>query len=409
LSAINAIFRRMRRFIPYGRQAIDKTDIDAVVEVLKSDFLTTGPAVESFEAEFSRTVGGAVDTISCSSGTAALHMAYAALGIGPGDAIIVPSITFVATANAARLCGAEVVFADTDPVTGLMTVETAEAAFDAASSLTVRAIAPVHLNGQPCDMTGLAAFADQRGLAIVVDGCHALGGGNAGAGTVGDGRFGEITCFSFHPVKTIAMGEGGAVTTADPALAKSMRLLRSHGLTRNPDDYTGPFVDEAGNGRDAPWFYEMPDVGLNYRASDIHAALGVSQLRKLPEFIASRRAAFDLYETLFESKRQVFGSPIKADPATLALHLYPVLIDFAAHQTDRTTVMKRLRDNGVGSQVHYIPVHKQPYYINRYGDLPLPGAVSYYAKALSIPYFVGLEADEQAHVVTALEAAITPE
>ncbi|MEQ9490355.1 MAG: UDP-4-amino-4,6-dideoxy-N-acetyl-beta-L-altrosamine transaminase [Alphaproteobacteria bacterium] len=408
--AIIAIFRQMKRFIPYARQAIDQSDIDAVVEVLKSDFLTTGPAIDDFEAAFSGFVGGGVETVSCSSGTAALHLAYAALGFGPGDAVIVPSVTFVATANAARLCGAEVIFADTDPVTGLMTVETAEDALNRAlPEVTVRAIAPVHLNGQPCDMPGLAAFAEKHDLSIVVDGCHALGSSNAGAGLVGDGRFGEITTFSFHPVKAIAMGEGGAVTTADPVIAKSLRRLRSHGLTRDPDDYTGPFVDAPGNGRDAPWFYEMPDVGLNYRASDIHAALGLSQMKRLPAFIAARRTLHETYDALFAADRDVVASPIRFDPAALALHLYPVLIDFEKNQTSRTRVMKRLRDKGVGTQVHYIPVHKQPYYIHRYGDRTLPGAETYYDRALSIPYFVGLQTDEQAYVVEALREAIKPE
>lgn len=408
--AIVAIFRRMKRFIPYARQAIDQSDIDAVVAVLKSDFLTTGPVIDEFEAAFSGFVGGGVDTISCSSGTAALHLAYAALGLGPGDAVIVPSVTFVATANAVRLCGAEVIFADTDPVTGLMTVETAEDALNRAlQGVTVRAIAPVHLNGQPCDMPGLATLAEKHGLHIVVDGCHALGSGNAGDGLVGDGRYGEITAFSFHPVKAIAMGEGGAVTTADPAIAKSLRRLRSHGLTRDPAEFTGPFVDAPGNGRDAPWFYEMPDVGLNYRASDIHAALGLSQMKRLPAFIAARRVLREAYDKLFASDRDVFVSPIRTDPAALALHLYPVLIDFAAHQTSRTAVMKRLRDVGVGTQVHYIPVHKQPYYIDRYGDCSLPGAETYYDRALSIPYFVGLQPDEQEYVAAALRDAVKPE
>jgi UDP-4-amino-4,6-dideoxy-N-acetyl-beta-L-altrosamine transaminase len=398
-------------FLPYGRQQIDERDIDAVVEVLRSDWLTTGPAVTRFEQALAQRCN-AQHAVSCSSATAGLHLACVALDLRPGDAAIVPSITFLATANAVRMTGAEVVFADTDPDNGLLTPATFEAALDraAAADLKVKAVLPVHLAGQCADMMGLARIARARGIALVEDACHAIGTYHAcpdgSAAPAGACRLSDMAVFSFHPVKTIAAGEGGAVTTNDPVLAKRMRALRSHGMTHDAAEFAHPEMAFDAEGDANPWYYEMPEIGWNYRLSDIHAALALSQLGRLEHFVEQRRSLAQRYD---EQLAPLAGlvTPIRRSRGCLpAWHLYSVLIDFAALGTERSAVMAELRAAGIGTQVHYIPVHRQPYYRQRHPGLALDGADSYYRRTLSLPLFPGMDAGDPRRVVDTLERAL---
>lgn len=376
--------------LPYGRQTIDDDDVAAVAEALRADFLTTGPQVAAFEAEFAQAVG-APHAVACSNGTAALHLAMLALGVGEGDVCIVPSITFLATANCARYVGAEVVFADVDPASGLMTPDTLAEALARAKGRRVRAVLPVHLRGDVCDLPALAALAAQAGAVLVEDSPHALGSTRdfgEGPEAVGNGRHGTMATFSFHPVKTIATGEGGMVTTADAALAERLRSLRSHGMVRPA-------------GAD-PWWYEMPEPGFNYRLPDILCALGRSQLRKLPAFAARRRALGARYETLLAPLAPLVRPASVQPGCDPVLHLMTVLIDFEAAGVSRRQVVEALAARGIGSQVHYIPVHTQPYYRQRYGALDLPGAQAWYARCLSLPLFPAMEDGDVERVAAAL-------
>jgi UDP-4-amino-4,6-dideoxy-N-acetyl-beta-L-altrosamine transaminase len=385
--------------LPYGRQTIEDDDISAVVEALRSDFLTTGPLVEAFETAFAETVG-ARHAVACSNGTAALHLAMLALDVQPGEVVIAPSITFLATANCARYVGAEVVFADVDPRSGLMTPETLTDALKRVGDRKLRAVLPVHLRGDAADLPSLAALANGAGAVLVEDAPHALGtamtfgpkiGGNV-AERVGDARHSAMATFSFHPVKTIATGEGGMVTTNDAALAERLRIMRSHGMIR-PE------------GSD-PWWYEMPEPGFNYRLPDILCALGLSQLAKLPRFAARRRALAQAYETALAPLSPVVriaARPAWSDPV---LHLMCVLIDFEAASVTRREVVEALREKGVGTQVHYIPVHRQPYYRARYGELDLPGAEGWYERCLSLPLYPGMADGDVGRVVEALTAVL---
>jgi len=377
-------------FLPYGRQVIEDDDLEAVREALLSPYLTTGPMVGRFEAALAAATGAA-EAVVVSNGTAALHLAARAIKLDRGQTAIVPSLTFVATANAVRYCGADVVFADVDPVTGLMTPDTLLDALRRAPS-TTRAVFPVHLNGPSCDMAALAEIARSWGLWVVEDACHALGGRQAG-GPVGACAHSDLACFSFHPVKTIAMGEGGAITTNDAALAAALRRDRSHGLVRdaNPDE---------------PWAYELHEPGFNYRAPDILCALGLSQLKKLARFVGQRRHLVALYrEALAPLAPLVHLLPEPAH-GEAAWHLLAVQIDFAAAGIDRATVMARLAERGIGSQVHYIPVHRQPYYAARTPGLELPGADAYYAKCLSLPLFAAMTEGDVTRVAEALTEAL---
>jgi len=382
-------------FLPYGRQSIDDDDIAAVAEALRADFLTTGPTVDAFERAFAEHVG-APHAVACSNGTAALHLAMLVLGVGEGDTVIVPSVTFLATANCARYVGAEVVFADVDPDSGVMTPETLEAALDRAGDARVAAVLPVHLRGEVCALPALAQLAEQAGAVLVEDACHALGSRTHGLGeddwTVGDGSQAALACFSFHPVKTIATAEGGMVTTASDALAGRLKSLRSHGMVRPP-------------GAD-PWWYEMPEIGFNYRLPDVLCALGISQLRKLDGFVARRRALAAHYAARLEALAPLVEpatTELWSDPA---LHLMAVLIDFEAAGRSRAAVVEALRAKGIGSQVHYIPVHTQPYYRQRYGDLVLPGASAWYDRCLSLPLYPAMRDEDVDRVVDALAAAL---
>jgi UDP-4-amino-4,6-dideoxy-N-acetyl-beta-L-altrosamine transaminase len=384
--------------IPYGRHQITQDDIDTVVGVLKGDWLTGGAAVEAFEAELGRQVQ-AKHTIACSNGTTALHLALLALGVGSGDVVLVPAITFLASANAARYVGADVVFVDVDSKTGLMTAETLSAAIMAHKDKNLKAVVNVHLAGQVGNLREIAAVARQHNLKIIEDAAHAVGSVYSVDGTrypVGANTFSDITTFSFHPVKTIAMGEGGAITTNDDGFAKAMRLARSHGMVRQSSEWLN--AEETG-----PWYYEMHDLGYNYRVSDINCALGLSQLKKLDTFKAQRQAMVDFYNAAFAGNDII--QPVQHHEwSETAWHLYPVLIDFDQLGMTRAEVMEHLKKAGIGTQVHYIPLTHQPYYKALYGEIILPGAESYYSKCLSLPLYVGLTTEDQQKVVDQLSS-----
>ncbi|WP_440959351.1 UDP-4-amino-4,6-dideoxy-N-acetyl-beta-L-altrosamine transaminase [Oceanicaulis sp. LC35] len=382
------------RFLPYGRQWIDEADIAAVTACLQSDYLTTGPAVSAFEEAFKAAVE-APHALSCHSATAGLHLAYDALGLKAGQCAIVPSITFVATANAARYCGADVIVCDVDPDSGLMTPETLS---DALTQLDGRTglIAPVHLAGVPCDMARLSELARGHGLSVVEDASHAVGSLDESGAPTGACPHSDAAIFSFHPVKTLACGEGGMVTTRDAALAERVALARSHGIVRDASRF------ERTEGADEPWWYEMQTLGWNYRMPDINAALGLSQLKKLALFAGRRRQLAQTYEGLLAGLGPHLLSPAGRSGVDPCRHLYNVRIDFEAVGKSRAQVMAELRDQGVGTQVHYIPVHQQPYYTRLYGQQNLPGAERHYARTLSLPLYPMMEDEDPARVVTAL-------
>lgn len=390
-------------FLPYGRQVVDEDDVAAVAAVLRGDYLTTGPAVASFEAALSTWCDGR-PAVAVANGTAALQLALAALGVGEGDWAVVPSVTFLATANAVRLNGGEVVFADVDPATGLMTEASCRAAIARAGG-PVKAILPVHLGGRLAGGPAIRALADEIGAVVVEDGCHALGGRFDDGSAVGGCAHADAVTFSFHPVKTIAAGEGGAVLCRAEATAEAVRRLRSHGIVRASDewrDQEAGFTDGAPN----PWYYEMPEIGLNYRMTDIQCALAESQLGKLERFVAARDALARRYDqALADIDLPVAPTPRDAT-AGGAWHLYQVAIDFAGAGVSRAALMRRLAERGVGTQVHYIPVDRQPYYRDRYGDAQLSGAARFYARTLSLPLFPAMQPEDVDRVVDALDAAL---
>lgn len=397
------------RFLPYGHQQIDEDDIAAVTDVLRSDFLTTGPTVPAFEDAFADRIG-ARHAVACANGTAALHLATTAAGLGPGDLAVVPAVTFLATANAVRYTGAEVIFADVDPETGLMTPETLEAALKSVPGSgrdeRIRAVLPVHLNGQCADMAAIRKIADTASLTVIEDACHALGGTMSDGSPVGRCRFGEMATFSAHPVKAIAMGEGGIVTTNDDALAAQLRRFRNHGMERDPNRFEKTDQAFAPDGTVNPWYYEMAEIGFNYRASDIHCALGLSQLRKLDGFIARRNALVARYTERL-APLAPHARPIgRAGIGTPAWHVAVALIDFGAAGMDRASVMTALRARGVGTQVLYMPLYRQPYYRDRYGTQRLAGAEAYYARCLCLPLFAAMTDAEVDRATDALAAVL---
>lgn len=369
--------------IPYGRQWIDDDDIAAVTAALRGDFLTTGPLVAEFEKKLCEATGAA-EAVVCSNGTTALHLAAICAGLGPGDAAVVPSMTFLATANAVRYTGADVIFADVDPQTGLMRISDFENALGRADGRNIKAVFPVHLTGQCADLPAIRKIADGHGITVIADACHALGSTLSGV-PVGAGVHEHFSSFSFHPVKTITMGEGGAVTTNDTAMAKRMRRLRHHGMDAAPQI--------------GPWASQMPELGYNYRATDIQCALGVAQLKKLPYFVARRKEIAGQYDAAFAALAPVLQTPVYQAYNDPALHLYAVRIDFATLGMDRAQMMAALKDQGIGTQVHYMPVHTQPYYQGLYGAQPLPGAQHYYEHTLSLPLYPAMSDDDVATVI----------
>jgi len=401
---------RSKRHLPYGRHHIDEDDIAAVAAVLRGDSLTGGPVVAEFEQAFANRVGARY-AVACANGTAGLHLATMALGLGPADSVVVPTLTFLATANAARYVGAEAAFADVDPSTGLMRASDLEHALEREESGKVKAVIPVHLNGQSADMESLADLSTKNGLFVIEDACHAIGATyrtHAGEEVrVGSCRHSDLTVFSLHPVKTIAMGEGGVVTTNDPGRYADLLRLRNHGMDREASHFVQREEAFDANGAANPWYYEMHEPGYNYRATDIHCALGLSQLRKLNRFLARRRALADVYDKMLAPLSPVIRPVPRVIGGTSGWHLYVVHVDFEAIGVTRADLMRKLLKQDIGTQVHYLPVHRQPYYRSRYGQLSLIGADAYYSSCLSLPLFPAMSEGDVGRVVTSLSGILT--
>jgi len=376
----------MRRSIPYGFHSIVEKDIDAVVEVLRSDRLTQGPAVERFEEALADRCGARY-AVAVSSGTAALHLACLAAGVGPGDEVIAPALTFVASANCAVYCGAIPVLADVDADTGCLS---ASEVLDKASPRT-RAVIAVHYAGHPCDMDEVSEAARACGGAVIEDACHALGASYR-EHAIGSCSHSDMTVFSFHPVKHITTGEGGAILTNDAGLASRLRSLRSHGITKDPT-----LMEALDPDRDGGWYYEMHDLGYNYRITDIQCALGMSQLERLDEFVERRRRVKSIYDGAFAGLKGV-TLPVEAPWATSSWHLYPLRVPVAR----RKAFFEGLREASILAQVHYMPVHLHPYYRHAYGYAAgdLPRAEAYYDREVSLPLFPGLSDDDVEYVAS---------
>lgn len=380
--------------IPYGRQDINQADIDAVVEVLHSDFLTQGPVVPAFEkAVFSYC--GAQQAVAVNSATSALHIACLALGIDKGDVVWTPPITFVASANCALYCGAMVDFVDIDPRTNNLSVDRlAEKLAQAEKTGNLpKVVIPVHLCGQPCDMAGIHALSQQYGFKIIEDASHAIGGHYKGE-PIGNCRYSDITVFSFHPVKIITTGEGGMALTNDAQLAKRMQLLRSHGITREATDMT--------HEPDGPWYYQQIDLGFNYRMTDIQAALGLSQMRRLDEFVTKRHVIAERYDQMLSDLPVV--TPWQHPDSYSGLHLYIIRLQLDKIQRSHRQVFESLRESGIGVNLHYIPVYRQPYFEGLgFKRGHCPEAERYYAEAISLPMYPGLTKVLQDRVVAVLK------
>lgn len=380
------------RSIPYGRQSIGEEDVQAVVDVLRSDFLTQGPAVPAFEEAIGGRCGG-VHAVAANSATSALHLACLALGVGPGDLVWTAPTTFVASANCARYCGADVDFVDIDPRTYDLSVPALAAKLEQARARgrLPKVVVPVHLAGQPCELAPIRELSLTYGFKVLEDASHAIGATYRGE-PVGSCRWSDVTVFSFHPVKIVTTGEGGVATTRDPALARRMALLRSHGITREAAEFHRP-----GEG---PWYYEQVDLGFNYRMTDLQAALGRSQLTRLDAFVARRVELARAYDAALAGLP--LTTPWQHPDGRSAWHLYVVRLRDASR---RRAVFEALRADGIGVNLHYLPVHRQPYWERlgfRGGDFP--EAERYAAEAISLPMYPGLRDDEQAYVVDRLRA-----
>jgi perosamine synthetase len=365
-------------YIPYGRQSINEDDIKAVEEVLKSDFLTTGPKIAEFERKFADYVG-AKYAVAVSNGTAALHIACMAAGIGKGDEVITTPITFAASANCALYCGATPVFADIDPVTYNISPESVE------SHVTERtkAIIPVHYTGQTCDMDAIHKIADKYNLIVIEDAAHAVGAEYNGKKI---GSLSDMTEFSFHPVKHITCGEGGIVTTNREDLYEKLKLFRTHGITREEK-----FLHKV----DGPWYYEQIDLGYNYRITDIQAALGISQLGRIDKFLEKRKKIAAKYDEAFRDFNGI-EIPKQAEYSNSAYHLYVIKVD----KSIRKALFEYLRANNIGVNVHYIPVYTFPYYREHgYGNVKCENAEKLYESIISIPIYYDLSDEEQDYVI----------
>jgi perosamine synthetase len=400
--------------LPYGRQTIDQDDISAVLRTLRSDFLTCGPEVELFESEFAEFIG-VKHSVAVANATDALHLAMRVAGIGPGDRVMTSPNTFLASANCAAYVGAIPDFCDIDPVSYNLD----PALLRSAWRPDTKAVVAVDYAGQPANMPEIARVARSHGAVVIEDACHGIGGSFNHEGKewkLGAHPWADITTFSFHPVKTMTTGEGGILVTDNDEYARRARLLRAHGMERDPAKFQGFGSDHPVFAEQGPWVYEMQELGYNHRITDIQCALGRSQVQKLPSFIKRRLEIVATYNEAFAVVPWLSTpnlapwlspnsqSPI-SKPPSISWHLYTVLIDFEAICKTRTEIMAELRSKGVGSQVLYIPVHLQPWYRKTYGYAigKCPVAENYYTQALSLPLYPALTDDDVVHVINAVK------
>jgi UDP-4-amino-4,6-dideoxy-N-acetyl-beta-L-altrosamine transaminase len=383
--------------IPYGRQDIHQSDIDAVVEVLKSDFLTQGPAVPLFEKKLTNLTHASY-AVAVNSATSALHIACIALGVKPGDNVWTTPISFVASANCALYCGASIDFVDIDISTYCLSVEKLEVKLQesAKNGRLPKVLIPVHMAGISCDMKRIHELSQKYRFKIIEDASHAIGGHYKGR-PVGCCKYSDITVFSFHPVKIVTTGEGGAVLTNDSKLAKKMSLLRSHGITKDSDDMTCA--------SDGSWYYQQIMLGFNYRMTDIQATLGVEQLKRLSGYVSKRNDIAAVYsQSLYELSIQL---PVELPDVISAYHLYIILLPVGTSNEVRSTFFDKIREMGIGVNVHYIPIHTQPYYQSlgfKKGDFPV--AEDFYNRAITLPLFPLLKDVEIERVILSVKKLI---
>lgn len=372
--------------IPYGRQTIDEKDIDAVVETLGSDFLTTGPKVQEFERKFAKYVG-AKYAVTVSSGTAALHVACLAAGLKNGDELITSPITFAASANCALYCGAKPVFVDIKEENGLIDENLIEEKITSKTKIII----PVHYTGLPCDMQKIKEISDKHDLIVIEDACHALGAKYKNS-KIGDCQYSDMAVFSFHPVKHITTGEGGMITTNSKELYDKLIMLRTHGITKESDKLI--------NKQEGPWFYEIQELGYNYRITDIQCALGISQLEKIDEFVERRREIAKKYDESFFGMDEI-ETIRESEDCKNAYHLYVIK---TKDKETRLKLFNHLKENEIFCQVHYIPVHWHPYY-QKLGyekeDSPVSGG--FYERIISLPIYPGLKQDEQNKIINLIK------
>ena len=385
--------------IPYGQHHIDEADIKAVVDVLRGKPLTQGPAIDAFEKAIANYVGARY-AVAVASGTAGLHLAAIAAGVGPGKTLITSPITFVASANAALYCGGQVAFADIDAETINMCPRSLQTMM--AKTKNVQAIIPVHFAGLPCDMPAIKKIADESGALVIEDAAHALGATYPDGSRVGCCSNSLMTVFSFHPVKAIAAGEGGMITTNDERIYRKLLRLRSHGINKFDDQIQLPHQALTDNEQN-PWYYEMQELGYHYRITDIQCALGLSQFKKLDRFITRRRELVAAYDSAFAAMNS-WAPAQRTGRALSGHHLYVLRIDFPAKRLTRARLMTTLRSKNIGTQVHYIPVPNHPYY-QKLGFKPedYPNSQNYYQSALSIPLFYELTDLQQKEIIHTLQ------
>ena len=387
--------------IPYGKHHVDEEDIKSVIKVLKSDNLTQGPLIDAFEKEISIYVG-AKYSVALTSCTAGLHLAAIVSKINKGKVLLTSPITFVATANSSLYCNGETIFADIDSSTINISIDSIKKII---SQKKIHAIAPVHFGGLPCNMKKIKEIADEVGAIIYEDAAHAFGASFPDGSKVGSCKYSDMTIFSFHPVKSIATGEGGVVTTNDKYLYERLLSLRNHGIEKNQDNFQSK-NNSITNGINNPWYYEMQELGYHYRITDIQCALGLSQLKKIDKFIMKRRELAKKYDLAFENLKNC--EPIQKNMRDFSSnHLYILRINFKKLSKTRASLMEELKNVGIMTQVHYIPVILHPYFQKKgYKDDNFSNSYNYYNNALSIPLFYDLTNKEQSHVINQIKKLV---